>query len=138
MTRGTPYLILKSKVVCTVEFNGDMYGSSKDSKELQRSGHYSEMVKRLKKVRDEGRFRKEMKAFNRENHNYHPFGFYTNKRKDIDLSDNYFVNFLSDYLFFKNLSGRPVVIVDSKKHSIELKHGSIATFNFGELIEIVS
>ena len=76
MTRGTPYLILKSKVVCSDEFNGDMYGSPKDSKELQRSGLYSEMVGRLKKVRDEGGFRKEMKAFNRENHNYHLFGFY--------------------------------------------------------------
>ena len=136
MTRGTPYLILRSKMVCSDEFNGDMYGSPKDSKWEQKNGCYPEMMERLKKVKSEGEFRKEMKAFNSENHNYHPFGFYTNERKDIDLSDNYFGNFFSDYLFFKNMSGRTVKIVDSKKRQIELKHGSIATFYFGEFIEI--
>ena len=137
MTRGTPYLILRSKVVCSDEFNGDMYGSPKDSKWEQKNGHYSEMVERLKRVESEEEFRKEIKAFNSENHDYHPFSFYTDDKKDIDLSDDYFVNFFSDYLFFKNLSGRPVRIMDSKKRPVRLKHGSIATFYFGEFIEIV-
>jgi len=137
MTRGTPYLILKDKTILSDEFNGDMYGSPKDSKWEQKNGYYPEMMERLKRVKSEGEFRKEMKAFNRENYNYNPFGFYTNERKGIDLSDDYFVNFFSDYLFFKNLSGRPVKIVDSKKCRIELEHGSIATFYFGEFIEII-
>ncbi len=137
MTRGTPYLILKDRTILSDEFNGDMYGSPQNNEWAQKHGCYSEMVTRLKKVKSEEEFRKEMRAFNSENHNHNPFGFYTDKREDIDFSDDYFGNFSSDYLFFKNMSGKPVRIIDSKKHRIELKHGSIATFHFGEFIEII-
>ncbi len=137
MTRGTPYLILKDRIILSDEFNGDMYGSPKDSEMQQKNGYYSEMASRLKKVKSEVEFRIEMREFNKDHYNYDPFGFYIHGREDIDLSDDYYGDFFSDYLFFKNLSGRPVKIIDGNKHSIELKHGSIATFYFGELIEII-
>lgn len=130
-------MILKDKIIFSDEFNGDMYGSPRDSEMQQKNGYYSEIVSRLKKVKSEKEFRKEMRTFNKDYHNHYPFGFYTHDRGDIDLSDDYYGNFFSDYLFFRNLSGRPVKIMGGNKRSIELKHGSIATFYFGELIEII-
>jgi len=137
MTRGTAYLILRDKVIRTDEFNGDMYGSPKDCKEAQREGHYPEMMERLKRVKSAGEFRKELRAFNGGDDHAFPTGFHNCDMEDIDLSVDYFGKFHSDYLFFKNLSGRTVTIIDDKKRPRELKHGSIATFYFGEFIEIV-
>jgi len=137
MTRGTPYLILKNKVVYTDEFNGDMYGSPKDSKDLQESGHYPEMINKLAKVSDEKSFKAKIKEFNKRNHNYKPFHFYDDKEKCLDMSISYYKDFFSDYLFFKNCSNKTEIIISKDKKSIEVGKGKIATFNFGELIEII-
>ena len=71
MTRGTAYIILPDSTIKTsCEFNGDMYGSPKDERELQKDGHYSEMVARLKQASDGEQFEHEIRAFDRHNHHY--------------------------------------------------------------------
>jgi hypothetical protein len=136
MTRGTAYLILRDKIICTDEFNGDMYGSPKDSEELQREGHYPEMMERLKRVKSEGEFIKELIAFSDGEDYAFPTRFHDCYMKNIDLSVDYIDRFHSDFLFFKNLSGRTVTIIDDKKRPIKLKNGLTATFHYGEFIEI--
>ena len=137
MTRGTPYLILKNKVVYSEEFNGDMYGSPKDIKELQETGHYPEMINRLAKVKDEKDFKTQIKEFNKQNHNYENFKFFIDKIKNLDMSKDYFENFFSDYLFFKNCSDKTEILIDKNGKQIEIGKGQIATFNFGNLIEVI-
>jgi len=137
MTRGTPYLILKNKTICSDEFNGDMYGSPKDSKSSQEKGYYPEMMNKLSKVKDEKSFKTKIKEFNKENHNYQPFSFYADKKKCLDMSKDYYKNFFSDYLFFKNCSDKVEILIDIDSDPIEIGKGQIATFKFGSLIEII-
>jgi len=139
MTRGTPYLILKNKTICSDEFNGDMYGSPKDDKNSQEKGHYSTMMNKLAKVLDEKSFKTKIKEFNKENHNYQPFHFYVyvDKTKWLDMSKDYYKNFFSDYLFFKNCSNKVEILIDIDSDPIEIGKGQIATFKFGSLIEII-
>ena len=151
MTRGTAYIILPDGTIKTsCEFNGDMYGSPQDGKELQENGHYSEMVTRLKKVHDGERFEREIRAFDRDNHNYQAetndyFRFYIwkleeemNKGGVIDVGVDYYGRFFSDYLFWKNVSGKTITFRDKEtRKKIPVPHGKIATFYFGKHIEIV-
>lgn len=151
MTRGTSYIILPDGTIKTsCEFNGDMYGSPKDRPELQRTGHYSEMVTRLKRSHDAESFEREIRVFDRNNHNYQAdkddyFCFYTRKlseetNKDgvIDLGDDYFGRFFSDYLFWKNASGKMITFREKEtRKDIPVPHGTIATFYFGKHIETI-
>jgi len=149
MTRGTLYIILpKGKVISSCEFNGDMYGSPNDPKELREAGHYSEMIERLKRVLTEADFRKEILAFDKKSFEYSKeksnyFRFYKNNWKQewtdksgvIDMrEDKYLKRFFSDYLFFKNLSGEPVGFKDRDGKLITVQDREIITFDFGRFI----
>ncbi len=64
MTRGTFYFVGKDRVLESIEFNGAMFGSPKDSQHLQESGYYSDAVKQLRQVDSEQSFRAAVAAFN--------------------------------------------------------------------------
>ncbi len=113
MTRGTIYLLLPdNEVIETCEFNGDMY---------EEGGHMAEVVERLKRVKNEEDFRKEITEFDLNNHNYQKdkddyfrftkrnLKFYSEEGDRIDMSRHYFKIFFSDYLYFLNLSGRDIL-----------------------------
>ncbi|MFH1712910.1 MAG: hypothetical protein ABH896_01865 [Candidatus Jacksonbacteria bacterium] len=143
MTRGTLYLICPNRVIQSTEFNGDMYGSPKDSLDLQESGHYPEVIHRLRRVFSPHDFKREINAFNKANHAYeeqliYPFKAVCQykKQKLLDLTKDYYLDYFSDYLFFKNISDKPVWFKSKKpKHLTKIAPGQIATFYFGELIE---
>lgn len=145
MTRGTPYLILPAnkgqyKLIYCDEFNGDMYGSPKNSKSEQKTGHYIEMVARLKRVSSKASFLKEIKEFNAENHNYPDLEFDERRipLNIIDFNVDYFHWWFSDYLFFKNKSGQDIIFIcEENRQKIVLLNNEIATFNFGKFIESV-
>ena len=69
MTRGTAYIILPDDTIKTsCEFNGDMYGSPKDSEASRRDGHYASMVAHLKRADDAKSFEREITEFDRIEH----------------------------------------------------------------------
>ena len=149
MTRGTFYLITDKRMIESCEFNGDMYGSPLDSESSQKIGHYRKAIELLKKVKTITDFKREINAFNKATFNYNDiefvnqsFGRYLdNGRKEglIEMTDsNYFTVYFSDYLYFKNCSKKTIEIKDWKKKLIKLKPMEIATFDFGDLIEVVS
>lgn len=160
MTRGTFYLITaKTKkenylsykqpiVLGSTEFNGDMYGSPLDSKDDQKIGYYNDAVKLLKKVKTENDFKKIITEFNATHHKYNEnlvfaakVAIYEHNNKPLfDFEeDNYFRDYSSDYLYWKNISGDSVFFKEQDKSDsiIELPTSKIATFRFGNFIEII-
>ena len=149
MTRGTIYTLLSNnKVVNSCEFNGDMYGGPESSKELQENGRYREVIEFLKDVNDEKTFKVAVKKFDKENFNYQDeeggyFRFYHKELKDISFKGmvdmregTYFKLFFSDYLFFKNCSGKEVSFKDSIGKVLNVKESEVIIFNFGRFVEI--
>ena len=151
MTRGTFYLLLPSKILESCEFNGDMYGSPKDDLRLQGAGNYSLAIQLLKNVEGDESFEKMVKDFDRQaEFNYQDeengyFGVFErsweskiNLAREIDFNKkDYFDKFFSDYLYFKNLSGENVRFRTKYGEEIILSNGKIATFYFGDFIEII-
>jgi len=154
MTRGTFYLITDKRMIESCEFNGDMYGSPLDSESDQKVGHYKKAIKLLKKVRTIEDFKREINAFSEKE-----FGPESGKKvfncgnvEFVDQSharykddngiiamndDNYFAVYFSDYLYFKNCGKKTIDIKDRKNKLIKLKPMEIATFDFGDLIEVI-
>jgi len=153
MTRGTFYLFLNDKVIESCEFNGDMYGSPKDSQTLQRVGNYRLAVSKLKEVKDRMSFEEKIREFDRvaefnyqdEEGNYfrfyeHPLKrFLMNRSNEVDMTrKHYFELFFSDYIYIKNLSGKDLRVREyNNKNIAVIPNGKIATFYFGELIETI-
>jgi len=153
MTKGTLFLILSNdKVLTAGGFNGDMYGSPKDDVNLQKNGHYKEVVERLGRVGNENNFIKEAKEFNKKNFGYEDniigereLSKIVNEKGEIEFEKgSYFADFkfFSDYLYFKNLSKVDIKFFcnmkgDYRSTYITLPYGKIATFHYGDFIEII-
>lgn len=152
MTRGTFYLIYKNQVITSCEFNGDMYGSPKDSKKEQLCGNYKLAVQKLKKARGVRSFENRIKEFDHEagfDYQTELDGYFTfykywlqrflNKKGEIDMREKkYFDLFFSDYIYIKNLSGEDWKVrnYNGRDTSI-IPDGKIATFYFGRPIEVI-
>ena len=136
MTRGKMILIKSknNKLVnyITCEFNGDMYLSY----------HGKNVVNELEKINTYEDFDRYVRYFNEQNFKYEEdyFGIYKEDIKDktINVFDNYFDNWFSDYLYFKNASGEDIKIIYKKGNKREetiIKNGEISVFHFGELVD---
>ena len=144
MTRGKIYVLLKNnKAMETNEFNGDMY----------KGGHYELVVSKLRRVAGKVAFETAVKEFNKRTFKYDEKDLffyiddmkneYCNVNGEIEFNDKiYFDKFFSDYLFFKNCSGKDITFKcnmdsTSKKERFKLENGKIVTFHFGELKEVI-
>lgn len=141
MTRGKMILINKDKfseknvMNITCEFNGDMY--------LSCFGKV--VIANLEKVSNYVKFRKFVDYFDSMFFKYQEtddgyYGIYKEEIKDncINVCDDYFDNWFSDYLYFKNVSGEDINIlceINNKKETITIKNNEIKVFNFGELVD---
>ena len=137
MTRGSAFLILKDKVLESVEFNGNMYPE----------GYGDDFLEGLKECQNEKDFKQFIYNFNQENFQYKEKLVYEVKIEDffdelkkgervIDFNNNYFERFFSDWVFFKNLSGIPIKFITSNediKRKIILNDKMSIRFNFGEI-----
>lgn len=134
MTRGSLYYVSDNYIVETQEFNGDMY----------RDGHGENVMLFLTTVDNLKEFKKEVRKFNGENHNYDCELFYNCKRSDyivdkgevdeIDLATDYFSKFFSDWTFWKNKSSKTIVFLtrdEGGTKRIELKPDEQVAINFG-------
>lgn len=141
MTRGKMILINKDKfseknvMNITCEFNGDMY--------LSWFGKV--VIANLEKVSNYVEFRKFVDYFDSMFFKYQEtddgyYGIYKEEIKDncINVCDDYFDNWFSDYLYFKNVCGEDINIlceIEDKKETITIKNGEIKAFHFGELVD---
>jgi len=151
MTRGKFFIITDKKIINSCKFNGNMYGSPKDEKKLQKTGHYKKAISLLGEVANAQDFEEKIKIFDtiagfnyqKENNDY--FGFNEqllekckNENDEIEMTDdNYFQKYFSDYLYIKNCSAEVIKIRDRDKQLIKLLPEQIATFNFGRVIEMI-
>lgn len=136
-TRGTGYLLMEKKVVCTTEFNGDMYPE----------GHGDYFFTTIAESVEEIEFRTKVSYFNNRHfgydqtelfHEIENLSFYdvlTREKLIIDFTNKYFERFFSDWVFFKNLTGFPVLFLTRGEtiQEVEVKHGDSIRFNYGEL-----
>ena len=135
MTRGSFYLLGEKKVYVSTEFNGGMYPG----------GNYEEAVDMLNSVESVSDFKTGVTSFNDTKFEYlgrlvFPYGLNMNgiSKNIVDFRTNYYVNFNSDYIFIKNLSGRDyrVLLKDSPNDEfVKLPNGATMVFNFGKKVK---
>lgn len=133
MTRGTGFLLLPDRVFESTEFNGDMYPE----------GYGDIFIKALSFCKNESNFRDFIKDFNELYFNYGEELVYpkpvekvyeNHKGYVIDFNNDYFGRFFSDWIFFKNLTGKTVIFIERELgRSTELLNEGTIRFNFGSL-----
>ena len=132
MTRGKILLITDDRILSSIEFNGDMYPS----------GYGEEVVEEiLKKVSrcNVGEFKKFVRHFDENYFGYVYEGMadpemlvFKKKKEDrIDLSDNYFKNYGSDYIYMKNVSNEAYPVTDINGRTQDIFPGQIKAYYFG-------
>jgi len=125
MTRGKFVLITEDQVYISIEFNGDMYPS----------GHGIEVMNRLKKVHTPDDFISEVTGFNKENFQYKDKLIYTESlawfKKFKDFRIDYFDHWFSDWLYFKNVSGKDWAFITRGGKERIVVDGEMAAFTFG-------
>ena len=108
MTRGQIAIITKSKVMTSIEFNGDMYMPSG-----KWGGHGRKVINALKRVYDVATYMYEVAKFNKDNHHYNDIDRLTYKMglETLDFTKGYFDNWFSDYVYIKNNTQEIVKII---------------------------
>lgn len=134
MTRGSAYLLLKDKVLESVQFNGGMYPKEYGDK----------FFTRLIELKDEKDFREFIKDFNKKYFEYNELlvseqknaNFYdvvTKNELIIDFNHKYLERFNSDWTFFKNLTGISVrFFLTGEGGDLLLNNGGSCRFYYGE------
>lgn len=136
MTRGKMILVDKQDndilLHKTCEFNGDMYIS----------WYGKRIIAELEHIYKYEEFEKYVKYFNDNNFDYGAdyFGIYTKvvEDKTINVCDNYFDNWFSDYLYFKNVSGEDITMIcniNDKVEKITMANEEIKVFYYGTLVD---
>jgi len=131
MTRWTFVLILWDKVLLSAEFNWDMYPE----------WFWDEALMLLEGVNTEQEFRDRIKKFNEDHFWYEedlvleiPVSDFEDA---LDMSEDYFKYWFSDWLFFKNLSKASYVfkLDDEDKRSVILEQWETMRLNFWHIWE---
>lgn len=125
MTRGQIAIITpEDRILTSTEFNGDMYYE----------GHGKDVFDELECVKTAKEYEELVTRFNDENFSYDEELFYNMPQDFLNMRDNYFGKWFSDYVYIKNLSGKPVVFTDADGKKIQLDTDTTAVFNFGEFV----
>ena len=143
MTRGTFVLFTEEYVYMTTEFNGDMYGKIYDEKrKLLFEGHGTESAKLIKSVKTENDLRDVARTINRhyeyEDREIDYIYKYPFDEKYLNMREDYFLNYFSDYLFIKNESGYDLEFFlrnDEYDTRAILEDGKSGILNFGGLCD---
>ena len=143
MTRGQIAIIMKSKVMTSIEFNGDMYMPTR-----KWAGHGRTVINALKRIYDVATYQFEVAKFNKDHHHYNDYETLTHERSldTLDFTKDYFNNWFSDYVYIKNLTSQDVVLKTNKTDKngndigiieVVLKPSAIAVLCFGTLHKLV-
>lgn len=142
MTRGQIAIIMESKVMTSIEFNGDMYMPTK-----KWAGHGRKVINALKKVYDVATYQYEVAKFNKDNHHYNDCDSLTHIQglDTLDFNQDYFGNWFSDYIYIKNLTQKDITLKsyktdkkgNDKAVDVVLKPQAIAVLCFGGIYKLV-
>lgn len=122
MTRGQIAIITpEGKILTSIEFNGDMYYS----------GYGQEVFEGLELVESIDEYKELVEDLNRENFGYKEELFYECPDSFLDMSDDYFGKWFSDYVYIKNLSDKTVIFTDAEKQRVTLEPEATLAFYFG-------
>lgn len=143
MTRGTFYLLLPHTVIESCEFNGGMYEGEK----------MKDAIEKLRQVTDEQSFINKITEFDKDHFGYQEkSGDYFQFRKldydhygrkpvsfnsemvdiHLDMYEDYFGIYFSDYLYFLNLSGKTINVLDESGNYDKIENDQLAIYNFGK------
>lgn len=129
MTRGTLAIIADdNRIFKSIEFNGDMY----------LSGHGIDAIKCLETVDTEDDFEDAVRKFDDEHHRYREeimVREIEDSKPFLNMAEDYFDNWFSDYVFLKNVSTEIVTVTDAGDDTIKISPDEIAVFNFGTYID---
>lgn len=129
MTRGTLAIIADdNRIFKSIEFNGDMY----------LSGHGIDAIKCLETVDTEDDFEDAVRKFDDEHHHYREeimVREIEDSKPFLNMAEDYFDNWFSDYVFLKNVSTEIVTVTDAENDTIKISPDEIAVFNFGTYID---
>lgn len=149
MTRGQIAIIYnayhetKTRVMTSIEFNGDMY---------LKGGHGVEVIRQLKKVNDVADYQYIVAKFNCDHHHYNDCDRLTYDTENekalsmLDFTKDYFENWFSDYVYLKNITKGIITIKTEKRNDngdviglveTELEPYDIVVLCFGEIKKIV-
>lgn len=144
MTRGKAFLIDNIYIHHHDEFNGDMY----------RDGLGQNFYNILKTVKNPKDFSAKMRRWNKNHHNYSDFELHKELLHELEpfikiidgivnvrFERDYYDFWFSDYVYLKNISSKPILIVlrtnragiAGEQHI--LKPGETAVSNFGKTFE---
>lgn len=127
MTRGQISIITDRGLFTSIEFDGDMY--------VKDYGHGYEVLDGLRNVHSYDDYVAFVELFDEKNFGYKKYGdqmIYGKPCSALDMSQAFFVNWGSDYVYIKNLTDKPVEIIDSERTRVFVEAGSTAVFNFGK------
>lgn len=135
MTRGQIVIIRKKDLFTSIEFNGDMY-----MPDDHWAGYGQEVVDGLKQVQDLADYFSFVATFNKEHHHYcdldHLWYNYNEtqikQHHMLDMREDYFENWFSDYLYIKNMSDEKITIMDSDGETLEIEPDKIVVLCFGK------
>lgn len=136
MTRGQIVVFHSEGITTSTEFNGDMYFP--DDKW---AGHGQQVVDALKDINTVDDYKKFVKAFNDEHFQYEEDLFYNplvdgsgelTEEKLLDMTEGYYDNWFSDYLYFKNLRDDDVHITTMDGNMLTVEPNGILVLNFGD------
>lgn len=125
MTRGRIAIITPEGTILTsTEFNGDM----------DYTGHGQELYDNLECVETVEEYETLVREFNDENFRYEDIETYECDDSYLDMKNDYFDKWFSDYVYIKNLSEKPVVFTDANGKKTRLDTETTAVFSFGEFV----
>lgn len=126
MTRGRIVVVLNNEIMLvSTEFNGDMFYQNLGKK----------VIEGLKKVENEGGYTKFVEDFNSENFGYKKEMVFRITDNDyleyLNMEDNYFDKWFSDYIYVKNLSDDVVYFISGNGKKVVLPPNEIGIFYYG-------
>ena len=130
MTRGKVILFKDDKAIVSTEFNGDMYPTGHPTGDRTKSDGF---LGKLEKAETDEDF-KELVNFINLSFEYKDSEMYWDLSLDeveTDFNKDYFENWFSDWLYFKNASEKTIDFLTTDGETCHLMPGKWLAFNFG-------
>ena len=123
MTRGRIAIIVDDGIICSTEFNGDMYTGE--------NGHGDDVYKALQNINTIDEYKDFVTRFNKENFGYNEYLFFNQCLSSLKFNEDYYDNWFSDYIYIKNLTDKEHSIKQMNKREIVILPNQTKVFYFG-------
>ena len=129
MTRGKIVVILNNNIMLvSTDFNGDM------NYEM----HGINIIECLKKIENENDYKNFIEEFNFKNFGYEGELVFRITDNDyieyLNMAENYFYKWFSDYIYIKNLSDNEVYFISDNGEKVGILSNEIGVFYYGDIL----